>query len=185
MKTTLDLSRYWGPQRDEYSDRPGLSWHAHLPWLDGCESIVDLGCGVGNLVKLLRDRGTDAAGVTYQAREANAAWKKHGIDLTVADMHCLPFKDNVFDGMIMWDSLEHCVSPYIALCEAHRIVRPGGRGLIFIPGQNWQECGYHIIVPTQRQMRHLITLSGWALAELIDLSADQPEMAVYKVGRIR
>jgi len=175
--------RYWGPERDEYSDRPGILYiNDYLPWLAGCEKIVDLGCGVGNLVKRLLDQGKQAVGVTYQSREAEAARKKHGIELVVADMHCLPFKDDSFDGMIMWDSLEHCVSPYIALCEARRVIRPGGRGMIFIPGQDWQDCRYHLIVPTQKQMAHLLKQSGWKLARMVDLSTKlKPEMAIYEV----
>ncbi|MEW5920580.1 MAG: class I SAM-dependent methyltransferase [Bacillota bacterium] len=174
---------YWGPERDEYSDRQTVLYlFDHLPWLDECQKIIDLGCGVGNLVKKLIDRGKEVVGVTYQKSEVQAGKKKHGIDLILADMHDLPFNDSYFDGMVMWDSLEHCTAPYIALCEARRVVRPGGRGLIFMPGQDWQDCRYHLIVLTQKQMVHLLKQSGWKLERLADKSTKtKPEMTVYEV----
>ncbi|RJX29125.1 MAG: class I SAM-dependent methyltransferase [Dethiobacter sp.] len=175
--------RYWGPERDEYSDRPSILFLAdHLPWLDGCQKIIDLGCGVGNLVKKLIVSGKEAVGITYQKREVEAGKRKHGLDLILADMHELPFNNSSFDGMVMWDSLEHCTAPYIALCEARRVVRPGGRGLIFMPGQDWQDCRYHLIVLTQKQMVHLLKQSGWKLERLADRSTQaKPETAVYEV----
>lgn len=178
------FQRYWGPGRDEYSDRPGVLFLPdHLPWLKDCRRIIDLGCGVGNLVKRLRDEGREAEGVTYQAREVETGRQKHGIELTLADMHDLPFPDGSFDGMVMWDSLEHCVSPYVALCEAKRVIRPGGRGLIFVPGPDWQDCKYHLLVPTRLQMVHLLKQAGWKLEQLVDKSTPaQPGMYVYEVS---
>ena len=112
------------------------------------------------------------------------AKKEMDLDLTVGDMHDLPYEDGQFDGIVMWDSLEHAVSPYIALCEARRVTRKNGRGLIFIPGDQWRTEQYHIILPTQWQMSHLLWLSGWTLYRMIDLSNGDPknpqrDMAAY------
>ncbi len=56
--------------------------------------------------------------------------KKTGI---VADARALPFKDEVFDRMIMLEVLQHLGSPenkYKALKEAYRVLKPGGLALI-------------------------------------------------------
>jgi len=183
------MNAYWSWRQDEFSDRPEVAYlDEHLPWLMDCQRIVDLGCGVGHLVKRLRDSGKEAVGVTYNPCEVEAG-AKLGIDLVLSDMQNLSFPDIQFDAMVMWDSLEHCPSMYDALCEARRVVKAGGKGLIFIPGQWWQEYRHHIIVPTQRQMQHLLKICEWELVEMVDLGGEvnvfgkQDEMAVYKVRR--
>ena len=179
----------WTYLNDEFSDRQEVAYRDHhLDWVRDCNSIVDLGCGVGHLVARLHREGRLAVGVTYHPAEVALAAER-GIHLVCRDMQDLAFPDSTFDAMIMWDSLEHCPSMYDALAEAHRVVKPGGRGLIFIPGQPWQDYPCHIIVPTQRQMKHLLKLTAWEIVELVDLGGEvndygkQDEMAVYKVRR--
>lgn len=55
----------------------------------------------------------------------------------VGDGHQLPFKDEVFDAVILEAVLEHVREPKIVVSEAHRVLRPGGRicaGVPFIQG---------------------------------------------------
>jgi len=147
--------------------------------------VIDLGCGKGNFVKVMRDWHIEARGITYQAEEAKG---QEFVD--VGDVHELPYPDDSFDGMVMWDCIEHTQSPYIALCEARRVVKPGGCGIVFIPGKFWWDCEYHIICPTILQMQHLTNITGWNPYECRDLSnweelygEDEPDrhdqMAIY------
>ena len=102
-------------------------------------------------------------------------------------MHDIPFIDEKFDGFIMWDSLEHCQSAYIALCEARRILKEGGKGIIFMPGQNWLNCHCHITCYTIPQMQQLFRQSGLCCVEIHektyqdDSQKECEGMAVYLV----
>jgi len=186
----IDFDRYWTGANDEFSDRGGvedvLFLRDHIGFLDGCNSVVDLGCGVGNLVAHFRGRGVAAEGLTYQSAEVEAAKRKHGIDLHLGDLHALPWRDHTFAGAICWDALEHTLAPLIALMEMRRVLEPDGRALIFIPGQPWQQERYHVIVPTIAQMKHLLELAGFARFEFVDYSdyvneyGRQDQMAVYR-----
>jgi SAM-dependent methyltransferase len=49
-----------------------------------------------------------------------------GIDV-VADAHRLPFRDEVFAGIVMLDVLHHLERPIEFLREASRVLKPGGR----------------------------------------------------------
>ena len=49
-----------------------------------------------------------------------------GIDV-VADAHRLPFRDEVFAGVVMLDVLHHLERPIEFLKEASRVLKPGGR----------------------------------------------------------
>jgi len=55
----------------------------------------------------------------------------------VGDGHQLPFKNGVFDAVILEAVLEHVREPKIVVSEVHRVLRPGGRicaGVPFIQG---------------------------------------------------
>ena len=43
-----------------------------------------------------------------------------------ADAAALPFRDSSVDGAVMVETLEHIASPWLAIDEIHRVVRPGG-----------------------------------------------------------
>lgn len=162
----MDFEKYWDASRDDYSDRPNILFQdEHLPYLDGYKRVIDLGCGNGNLVRKLNERGFDAHGITYNVAEVNA--RLHS-NVVWGDMHDIPFNDGEFDAFVMWDSLEHCQSAYIALCHARRVIRAGGRGLIFMPPQKWLDCRCHITCYTVPQMKQLFKQSGWTLVEAIE-----------------
>jgi len=181
------FEQYWGPEKEEFSDRDPdtlVGWPENYPYIADCHLIIDIGCGIGNVVDWLEKRGHSAIGITCQCKEV-----ERGISLkrTImkGDMHDLPFLpgENLFDAFTMWDSLEHSIAPLVALMEAKRVTRNGGKGMIFVPGQNWVDYFTHIIVPTQAQMKHLLKLAGMKLVEIVDVSwgGTAPEQAVYKV----
>jgi len=175
------FTTYWTEHFDEFSNRAiDPRKQEAYPYLDPCAKIIDLGCGVGNDLDYFKDKGKEVVGVTYQQREVEVAHQQ-GRNVIHADIQDLPFGDNTFDGFVCYDALEHTPCPYIALCEARRILKSGGRGIIFIPGQQWTETAYHLLVPTQRQMKWLLKQSGWKLDRMEDLSHRQEEMALYFV----
>lgn len=181
-----DILKYWDGSKDEFSNRDAttlVGWVELFPMLQGYNKILDIGCGVGNVVSHLNSIGFNATGVTYQQREVEYAKSLGRNTIIQADMHVLPFQDNSFDMFLMWDSLEHAIAPLAALHEAKRVVKPGGRGCIFIPSQNWIETPYHIIVPTIRQMRHLLGLAGLSLEAIIDYWGNEQAIYCVKVNK--
>ena len=178
------LTKYWNGDNDELSNRTAA---AVVGWLDAyerikhCHTIADLGCGVGNITQFCRDKGHDAYGITYQAKEINYAESLGRDYIYLGDMHELPFDDSSFDACISFDSLEHCSSILTAINEMKRVLKPGGMAAVFIPGEAWIEFQYHIIVPTIRQMTHLINLVDFELVELIlfDLQKWSAQQATY------
>ena len=190
----INISKYWGFENDEFSDRGGsadiLFLDDHLHWLMSQTNIIDLGSGIGNMVSQFRKDGLQAQGITYNPNEVIVGKQRFDVDLKWGDIHALPWADDTFDGMLLWDVLEHTVSPYIDLCEARRLCKTGAHGLIFIPGEPWWDCDYHIICPTIRQMQHLCKLSKWQITKLIDKSdvptnfGMQDQMAVYEIEAV-
>lgn len=180
------ILKYWDGANDEFSNRDAttlVGWTELFPMLQGYHKVLDIGCGIGNVVGYLNSQGFEATGITYQQREVDHAHSIGRGEIIKADMHELPFADNSFDLFMMWDSLEHAVAPLAALGEAKRVVRAGGRGCIFIPSQNWIETPYHIIVPTIRQMKHLLELAGLEIESIIDYWGNEQAIYCVKVNK--
>lgn len=51
----------------------------------------------------------------------------------VGDIHELPLNDNSVDGIFCLAVLEHVHNPFKAMDEMYRVLRPGGRLLIYVP----------------------------------------------------
>jgi ubiquinone/menaquinone biosynthesis C-methylase UbiE len=184
------FEQYWPESKEEYSDRNPdslVGWPENYPYISDCHKVLDIGCGIGNVVEWLNKRGHDAYGITCQTAERTQAIVRGRSTIFHCDMHDIKFlnhgRDNEFDAFTMWDSLEHSIAPLIALMEARRVTRNGGKGMLFIPGQNWIDYTPHIIVPTMAQMRHLLKQAGLKLVDMINMSngGTAPEQAVYKV----
>jgi ArsR family transcriptional regulator len=95
--------------------------------------LLDVGCGRGTLLKLLAGRAHRAIGVDIDghARQlARAELLFAGLpncSLRKGDMYRLPFADAEFNTIIIDDVLADAHSPVIALQEARRLLKPGGR----------------------------------------------------------
>ena len=98
--------------------------------------LIDIGSGQGRVLKLLGSRAQRAVGVDIDsdARQlARAELLLAGVEncsLRKGDMYDLPFADGEFDTVILDDVLGNAVRPMVALAEARRLLRPGGRLLL-------------------------------------------------------
>jgi SAM-dependent methyltransferase len=110
--------------------------------------ILDIGCAGGPLLSELGKQGfTNAAGADFSA-EAVAKCKGRGLEAYQMDAHDLQFADNSFDLLIASDSLEHLEKDEQALASWLRVLKPGGRILVFVPAYMflWSEqdtVNYH------------------------------------------
>ena len=101
-------------------------------------SLLDIGCGRGQILKLLASRATRAVGVDIdeKARElARAELMLAGVpgcSLRKGDMYRLPFDDHEFDTIILDDVLANAEHPVRALNEARRLLKPGGRVMLLL-----------------------------------------------------
>jgi SAM-dependent methyltransferase len=56
-----------------------------------------------------------------------------GVDV-VADAQNLPFDNNVFSNIVLFDVLHHLQCPLLFFAEARRVLKPGGRVIMVEPG---------------------------------------------------
>ena len=82
--------------------------------------VLDIGCGSGATVSLLRERGFEAFGIDIElASDAPP-------ELICADAAALPFPDGDMDAVFFECSMSKIDRPDIALAEACRVLKPGG-----------------------------------------------------------
>ena len=97
-------------------------------------SVLDLGCGDGLLLSLLKEKGIIGKGLDISEEGAEKA-KMKGFDVSVSDFSSrLPFPDNSFDIVISLDVLEHLYNPKNLLTEASRVSK--GSVIISVPNFN-------------------------------------------------
>ncbi len=167
---------------DELSVRALPSGVKHYDWFSKCDEILDIGAGSGSSMNELKKKGKKVVGITCNYMEKSIAKQEYNLDLILADMHDIPFSDNFFDGIIMWDVLEHSIAPYIALSEAKRVLKDDGKILIYMPSKDWIECRYHYSVMNPRQMMFLLKRLGFEIAPTSMINTVTKE-GIYKATK--
>lgn len=97
--------------------------------------VLDWGCGHGQISHMLKKKGVDVQSYDYLAdREPTVVTLERYPDVQAhvsGDPVKLPFEDGEFDTVLSCGVLEHVQQPGDSLKELHRVVRPGGRLLIY------------------------------------------------------
>lgn len=129
------------------------------------QRILDVGCGVGNLIKVLGDEGFEAHGLTINPEEVARKAHEH---VHLGDIQADPagwWTGERFDVVLTFDCLEHMEQPMVALRNINALLKPDGLLLVYLPPSRWTECDYHIICYTPRQFRWMLNLAGFDLEQ--------------------
>lgn len=117
-----ESSQLMNGKRRKHSKGGAYHWREYgieelLPPPGNADRVLLLGCGDGGERPYLRGLGFEATGLDIR--------RSSGVDL-IGDAHLLPVKDSSFDIVLSMQVLEHLHSPWIAVDEIARILRPGG-----------------------------------------------------------
>jgi len=162
----------------------------YKPYFAECENVLDIGCGRGEFLKLMRDSGVAARGIDLSA-ECVAQCRQNGLNAETADLFSyLAQTEQEFDGIFSSQVVEHLdprrLPETIGLCAAK--LRRGGLLAIETPNP---EClaifaTHFYLDPTHtRPIPHPLMVfymeeAGFGLIEVHELSQavdSVPELA--------
>jgi ubiquinone/menaquinone biosynthesis C-methylase UbiE len=156
------------------SHRGTYNWGlANLP-LDDSSAVLDVGCGGGELVKLLARRMPRAKvwGIDHSpemvslSRSANRSLIRSGrVQIDLGSVSSLPYADNAFDVVTAFESIQFWPDLKADLQEVQRVLKPSGRFVIVnrypdLEGDesNWAE---YLKIHSSAEYRQHLTGAGY------------------------
>jgi len=98
--------------------------------------ILENGCGIGMYVEHMAPFGGTIIGLEYDFERATEAGSRSKRILNAAGEN-LPLPDSTFDLILSHEVLEHVQNDLQAVREIARVLRPGGRAVIFVPNRGY------------------------------------------------
>jgi SAM-dependent methyltransferase len=131
--------------------------------------ILDVGCGGGLFLDMMRRRGHRVAGLDFSIAAAATAWRQHGVPVICGSLSTAPLLPGSCAAITMYHVLEHLYDPVAYLEAAHSLLAADGRLIVQVPNvSSWQflifgETWNGVDVP-----RHLIDFRASDLDQLLD-----------------
>ena len=94
--------------------------------------ILDVGCGTGANLKMLATFGK-AEGVDVSPQAVHFCHERGLESVKLGAIEHLPYEDDSFEVVTALDVIEHLDDDVGGLREIRRVLRPGGRVLVFVP----------------------------------------------------
>ncbi len=101
--------------------------------------LLDVGCGGGLFLRLLRERGFRGIGLDFSREAASTAWRQQGAPALCGLLNAAPLRRDSFACITMFHVLEHLPDPRAFLSAAHELLTAEGRLVVQVPNAaSWQ-----------------------------------------------
>ncbi len=137
--------------------------------------VLDVGCGSGTLLGLLKHRGFRVTGLDFSAEAAAIAKAENGVDVAVGSLEEAHFPAESFDVVTLFHVMEHVTNPRLVLAEVSRVLKPNGVAILQVPNiESWQfkifgarwyglDIPRHVIDYSRNSMLKLLADSGFVV----------------------
>jgi len=142
---------------------------------DRSVDVLDVGCGSGTLLGLLKHRGFRVTGLDFSAEAAAIAKAENGVDVAVGTLEEAHFPAESFDVVTLFHVMEHVTTPRQVLAEVSRVLKPNGVAILQVPNiESWQfkifgarwyglDIPRHVIDYSRNSMLKLLADSGFVV----------------------
>jgi 2-polyprenyl-3-methyl-5-hydroxy-6-metoxy-1,4-benzoquinol methylase len=140
--------------------------------------LLDVGCAHGFYLEAARERGWSVRGIEVSEHASSYARRELGLDVETGSIAAPPAGLGIFDGVMMWDVIEHLERPDLALARVREHMDP--RGILMLStgdyrsvlqrlvGRRWRIFGdpTHIFFFDARTVTRLLTDAGFEVLSL-------------------
>ncbi|NDK56439.1 class I SAM-dependent methyltransferase [Pontibacter fetidus] len=134
--------------------------------LSASTAILEVGCSAGPLLLKLQQAGfTNLTGIDV-SETAIALGNERGLKcISVMDGAKLAFPDATFDLVIASDVLEHIADDKLAMQEWARVLKPGGKLIVFVPAfqhlwSNHDVVNHHFKRYSKVELKTIVAQAG-------------------------
>jgi SAM-dependent methyltransferase len=139
---------------------------------DGHRAILDLGCWVGFLLAVARERGWETLGVEPSEFASAYARERLGLEVIRDDLFEADVGGRRFEAIVMGDVIEHLPRPADALDRMAEMLAPGGVAYLALPDAGsrvarrmgprwWSVIPTHVQYFTRASLLTLLRRGGW------------------------
>ncbi len=105
--------------------------------------VLEVGCGAGQFIRAIKRCRPDltccGCDISRQAIEMARSGEcekgnvERGVDYALSEVERLPYDDSSFDGVFIFDVLEHASNPQALVGEIKRVLKPNGIFYCYVP----------------------------------------------------
>lgn len=171
------LAEGWDEGRDE--DELTKIWELiQAIHINGDESILDVGAGTGVLFPFLKDNETTAVDISFKMLKKAREKFQARYPLVQADVHELPFDNEIFDRAVLYAVFPHLTDKEKSLKELYRVLKTNGKINIFHTASREEINHFHKevggvigddLIPDKAAMINLLENAGFKDIEILDL----------------
>lgn len=88
--------------------------------------LLDLGCGMGQFLKMAKDNGWDVIGIDISPSAIEYARRTFNIEIIESSLKDANFEEDFFDVVSSWNTIDQLCDPLGELKETYRILKSGG-----------------------------------------------------------
>jgi 2-polyprenyl-3-methyl-5-hydroxy-6-metoxy-1,4-benzoquinol methylase len=155
--------------------------------------VLDVGCGSGERLAKLRDRGWEVFGQDVDPRAVAQARQAFQIDVRVGSLDKVGFAPNSFDCVIMNHVIEHVHDPVRLLKQCKSLLKKGGDLIVVTPncksvahrhfGTDWRglEPPRHLFIFSRSALASVAKRSGLSVVRSWTTAANAFTVTFYSV----
>jgi 2-polyprenyl-3-methyl-5-hydroxy-6-metoxy-1,4-benzoquinol methylase len=140
--------------------------------------ILDIGCGRGVFLSLMKKNGWDVAGTEFNEETASYAASAYGIRVMTGDASDWEFADTSFDVITINHVLEHINEPVATVRACRRLLRKGGLLVVAVPNLDSLQAAaghnvwFHLDIPghlyhfTEKGLIHLLKENAFHISKV-------------------
>lgn len=140
LSTGLDQKKYGGYFTDPFDESDKINKAQQLTFrfiksnLKETGKAIDIGCGNGKLLHLLKQEGWEVKGLELSSLLADSIKEKLSIEVKVADFLTYePGKSDLYDLVTLRHVLEHLPDPVLAMKKINSFLNSGGYAVLEFP----------------------------------------------------